>query len=194
MKKLFSILTLIVFGAVVPGIVFANGGDQRIVEGGKYFINLSRAPFTPRAGTKTAMLISIADGKTGRPVKEDLALRIRIFKLGGKGGERELLFEQKGIEVKGGILEFPYTFADSGLHEIFFDFALASEPNRIIEPPDFMMDIQKPEQAGTEKQAPLFLIAIIASFAVGWFVGMVKSSYNRKTGKLTLIETIPFKK
>lgn len=161
---------------LLPSFVLANGGDQRIVEGGKYFINLSRAPFTPRAGVKTAMLISIADGKIGRPVKEDLTLRIRIFKLGGKGGERELLFEQKGIEVKGGVLEFPYTFADPGLHEIFFDFAFASEPNKIIEPPDFLMDIQKPEQGGAKNQTPLFFLAIIASFAIGWF------ARGRKTG------------
>ncbi|GEM_PF-2429365 len=167
-KKFAATLSLLALLLAIPAFVFANGGDQRIVSGGKYFINMSRAPFTPRAGTKTAMLISIADGKTGRPIKDDSILRIRIFKMGGKGGNRELLFEQKGIEVKGGILEFPYTFADSGLHEVYLDFALAAEPEKIIEPPDFLMDVQKPEQKETNGQKAFPYLLVVAGFALGW--------------------------
>ncbi len=164
-KKFAAVAALLL---AFPVFALGNGGDQRIVEGGKYFINMSRAPFTPRAGVKTAMLISIADGKTGRPIKDDSILRIRIFKMAGKGGSRELLFEQKDIAVKGGVLEFPYTFAESGLHEVFLDFALASEPDKIIEPPDFLMDVQKPEQKDRGKQNALPYLFAVLGFALGW--------------------------
>lgn len=49
------------------------------------------------------------------------------------------------LVVKGGILEFSYTFAEIGLHEIFFDFAFVSNPETIYEAPDFLIDIQKQE-------------------------------------------------
>jgi len=48
--------TIALFAIIIamPVISFANGGDQRLVERGKYYINLSRAPFTPRVGVKTS--------------------------------------------------------------------------------------------------------------------------------------------
>jgi len=177
MKTIFSknfLVALGILSLLSPSFLFANGGDQRIVEGGKYFINLSRAPFTPREGVKTAMLISIARGETGRPVKDDIILRIRIAKLGGAGGNREFLFEQKDIFVKGGIHEFSYTFANPGLHEIFFDFAFAADPKKIYEAPDFLLDVQKPE--ASEKDTALSIALIVATSAmisgmIGWLVG-----------------------
>lgn len=168
-----AIIILLLIFALIPAVSLANGGDQRIVEGGNYFINLSRAPFTPRAGEKIAMLISIASRETGRPVKDDLILRIRVAKLGGTDGKREFLFEQKEILVKGGIFEFSYTFADPGLHEIFFDFLFLNNQDKVYESPDFLLDIQKPEIP--ERNRLLFLIvifsALIGGGMVGWVVG-----------------------
>jgi hypothetical protein len=120
---------------------------------------------------KTAMLISIADGKTGRPVKDGLLLQIRIAKLGGAGGARTFLFEQDNISVQGGVAEFSYTFAESGLHELFLDFAFAANPDKIYEPPDFLMDVQKLEQSPAKGQNAFFgLIAVLFGFSIGWFL------------------------
>jgi len=68
----------------MPLIMFANGGDQRIVDN-LYFINLSRAPFTPRVGVKTSFLVSFVDIQKDKLIAEDLIINIRISKLGGAG-------------------------------------------------------------------------------------------------------------
>lgn len=143
-KKNTFVLILLFFTAVylVPAFAFANGGDQRIVEN-KYFINLSRAPFTPRAGAKTSFLASFVDIQKDKLIAEDLIVRVKIAKQGGIGGKRTFIFEQDNIIVKGGVLELPYTFTDSGLHEMFFDFAFASSPEKNYEVPDFLLDVQK---------------------------------------------------
>jgi len=154
------------------GFALANGGDQRIVEN-KYFINLSRAPFTPRAGEKVEMLASFFDIQANRLVAEDLTVRARIAKLGGEGStKRTFLFEQDNIRVEGGVLELPYTFGEAGLHEVFFDFALASDPQKTYEAPDFLLDVQKPASKNTK---PLLAIGmgvggIILGFALGWLL------------------------
>lgn len=155
--------------ALAPRLLFANGGDQRIVEG-KYYINLSRAPFTPRAGDKVSMLASFVYLQTNKLVPEDLIVRIRIAKL-GEAPKGNFIFVQDNILVKGGVLELLYTFIDSGLHEIFFDFALASNPEKIYEAPDFLLDVQKPivlQNSG--RTALVGILAGIIGVILGWFL------------------------
>ncbi len=164
--KLFLLILI-----VVPNAVFANGGDQRIVEG-KYFINLSRAPFTPRIEEKTSFLASFVDIEKNKLIVEDLFVTIRIAKLGGEGTtKRTFLFEQKNTPVKGGVLDFSHTFADAGLHEVFFDFAFASDPQKIYEAPDFLLDVQKTEASenGNTGLGMGLLTGAVAGLLIGWF-------------------------
>lgn len=165
MKTKVFIFILMIFA---PFVVFANGGDQRVVEN-KYFINLSRAPFTPRVDAKTSFLASFVDIQKDKLIAEDLIVRIKIAKQGGAGGKRTFIFEQDNTIVKGGVLELPYTFNESGLHEMFFDFAFASNPQKIYEVPDFLVDVQKT----SEKMAMYLLGGIIGTtigFVLGWFL------------------------
>lgn len=156
MKFLFTFLALI---GIAPLIVFANGGDQRVVDN-TYLINLSRAPFTPRVGVKTSMLASFVDIQKNKLVADDIIVSVRITKLGGSGSDKKMLFfEEKNKTVKGGILELSYTFGDTGLHEIFFDFALASNPQKIYNAPDFLIDVQQAHEAISPIRDILFFIA-----------------------------------
>ena len=165
---LFIPLAGIIF--TFPTFSFANGGDQRVVEG-KYLINLSRSPFTPKTGDNVAMIASFFDIKKDQLITEDLIVKIRIAKL-GKGRERKFLFEQENVKVKGGILEFQHAFAEPGLHEIFFDFAFASNAQEIYNAPDFLLDIQKSEVAEAQKQPILVWIGLgaIFGFGIGWLI------------------------
>jgi len=166
---LFLFLTLI-FSFLTPNISFANGGDQRVVEG-KYLINLSRSPFTPGVGDKTSMLASFVDIQTDKLIVEDLIVKIRIAKL-GEGRERKFLFKQENLIAKGGILEFKYTFNDPGLHEIFFDFAFASNPQKTYNAPDFLLDIQKSkiDQKATFSFPIGITLGAIFGFMIGWLI------------------------
>ncbi|MBI3305048.1 hypothetical protein HYZ80_01830 [Candidatus Parcubacteria bacterium] len=166
--KVLAAFLLLIF--ISPALTSANGGDQRVVEG-KYLINLARSPFTPRVGDKTAMLISFVDLETNKLISEDLIAKIRIAKLGGiDSAKREFLFEKSDILVRGGVSEFPYTFEDAGLHEIFIDFALGSNSQKIYESPDFLMDVQG-------KAPPLninrFIIGFMLSSVVGTALGFI---------------------
>lgn len=153
-----------------PLLAFANGGDQRVVEG-KYLINLARSPFTPRVSEKTSMLISFVDLQRNKLVGEDLVVKIRIAKLGGIGSaKREFLFEKGDIKVAGGVLGFPYTFRDSGLHEIFIDFVLASNPQKIYASPDFLMDVQARE---VRPNINRFVIGFMLSSIIGIILGVM---------------------
>ena len=169
-KSLPLILPILLIAA--PLISLANGGDQRVVNG-KYLINLSRAPFTPRIGDKVALLASFVDIEKNKLISEDLIVSIRIAKLGGIGTDkRTFLFEKEKIPVRGGVLELSYTFMESGLHEIFFNFAFVSNPQKAYEPPDFLLDIQEPETAAGNNS--LILIGIVSAFiggVIGWFIG-----------------------
>ena len=158
---------------VLPQHTLANGGDQRVVEG-KYLINLARSPFTPRVNEKTSMLISFVDLQKNKLVGEDLVARIRVAKLGGAGSaKREFLFEKGDIKVEGGVLEFPYTFTNTGLHEIFIDFALASNPQEIYESPDFLMDVQVREfQPSINRFVIGFMISSIVGMVLGFVFGL----------------------
>lgn len=176
MKKNNAFVILLLFLAaayLVPTFTFANGGDQRVVEN-KYLINLSRAPFTPRVGEKTAMLISFVDLRTDKLISEDINAKISIAKLGGSGlTKREFLFEKKDILVRGGVLEFPYTFDGTGLHEIFIDFALYSNPQKIYESPDFLMDVQSKEsQLNVNRFMIGFILSTIAGVIFGFAFGL----------------------
>ena len=157
---------VLVAALLAAGIAMANGGDQRVVDG-KYLINLSRSPFTPRAGERVALLASWVDLATGKLIAEDLLVKIRIAKLGGGGGKREFLYEQENVRVKGGVVEFSYTFNGSGLHEIFFDFAFASNPSLFYEAPDFLLDVQKPAVQGAGSN-----VRTLAGIGVGLAVGL----------------------
>jgi hypothetical protein len=162
MKKLTFLLLAIL---LLPATSFANGGDQRVIEN-KYLINLSRAPFTPIVGVKTSFLASLVDIQKNKLLSEDIVVNIRISKL-GEAPKGNFIFEQNNIAVKGGVLDFPYTFSNSGLHEIFFDFAFASNPQQVYNAPDFLIDVQKPE---TEKKTNNLLIGV---FIFGITIGVV---------------------
>ena len=167
-KVCFAMVSIVL---LLPSLSLANGGDQRVVDG-RYLINLSRAPFTPRAGEKVSMLISFVDIQKNKLIREDLTARIRIAKLGGIGTERRtFFFEQSGIGVQGGVLEFPYVFAEPGLHEVFIDFTFASNPQEVHEVPDFLLDVQKAEITSPPGRLGLVgaLLGIAIGFLAGWF-------------------------
>lgn len=170
MKKLILISSLLLF-ASLPLLTSANGGDQRLIERGKYYINLSRAPFTPRVGVKTSFVASFFDVGANRLISEDLIVKIRISKL-GEAPKGNFIFEQDNIVVKGGVLEFPYTFSEASLHEIFFDFAFASNPEKVYSAPDFLIDIQKPETQ-TQTNWPIIFwttSGIALGLIIGWLL------------------------
>lgn len=166
---LFLFLTL-TFLLLMPSTSFANGGDQRVVEG-KYLINLSRSPFTPKAGENVAMIASFFDFQKNQLIAEDLIVKVRIAKL-GEGRGRTFIFEKENVNVKGGILESQYIFAEPGLHEVFFDFAFASSPQKVYNAPDFLLDIQKaavPEKSN--QLVPVWIgLGAVFGFGVGWLV------------------------
>lgn len=151
-------------------VALANGGDQRVIEN-KYLINLSRSPFTPRVGEKASMLISFVDLQKNKLISEDMIVKIRIAKLGSVGSaKREFLFEQSDIKVQGGVLEFPYTFTETGLNEVFIDFSLASNPQKIYESPDFLLDVQNKENTQSINR---FVISFMLISTVGIVLGFM---------------------
>lgn len=142
MNIFFSAVTVLaIIGTFLTwsSAVLANGGDQRVVAG-KYIINVSRAPFTPVANRENKMIISFADIAHDTLINEDLTVNVRIVELNGSAQ----VFQQSGIQVSDGITELSYTFEKSGLHEIFFEFALASDPSIVYIAPDFLIDVQEP--------------------------------------------------
>lgn len=168
-----AIIILLLILVSVPAVSFANGGDQRVAEG-KYLINLSRAPFTPRIGVKTSFLASFVDIQKNKLISEDLAVRIRISKL-GDAPKGNFIFVKDNISVKGGVLELSYSFIESGLHEIFFDFAFASSPEIVHEAPDFLIDIQKEENHVPAQK--LWFIGIgtgIMGMMIGFLLSKIK--------------------
>lgn len=178
MKKIIT-FAFILLCVAFSFVSLANGGDQRVVNG-TYLINLSRAPFTPRVGVKTSMLASFVDIQKDKLIVEDLIVNVRIAKLGGGQGKREFIFRKDNIAVKGGVLELPYIFANSGLHEVFFDFAFISHPEKVYEAPDFLIDIQ-PKVKESTQEIPLI------SFGTGVAVGALITwmlAIRRKTKKL----------
>ena len=171
MRKIYLNSLLCLSLISVSTMAFANGGDQRVVEN-KYFISLSRAPFTPRVGVKTSFLASFVDIQKNKLIAEDLIVRLRIAKQGDVRNNI-FLFEKEDIIVQGGVLELPYTFTESGFHEIFFDFAFASNPQKIYEVPDFLIDIQKISENTFSVKYVLGLSATLslAFFALGYNLG-----------------------
>lgn len=171
MKRSNKILLILLAFIIMPYFASANGGDQRLVERGKYYINLSRAPFTPRVGVKTSFVASFFDVGANRLISEDLIVRVRISKL-GEAPKGNFIFEKNNISVKGGVLEFPYTFSEAVLHEIFFDFALTSNPQRVYDAPDFLIDVQKAEaQPQTNRQIIFWTIGgITLGLIAGWLL------------------------
>ena len=175
MNRYLLFFVMLLVGAL-PLFSLANGGDQRVVEG-KYLINLSRAPFTPHTDDKVSFLASFVDIEKNKLVSEDINVTVRIAKLGGIGTDkRTFLFEKEKMLVKGGVLEFPYTFTESGLHEIFFDFSFISNPEKIYEAPDFLLDIQKRFAGDSTNQIVVAAIGgLFVGLIVGWFVKRIVS-------------------
>ena len=169
MKKYLFLLLLI----ALPLIVSANGGDQRVADG--YLINLSRAPFTPIAGVKTALLASFVDLKTGRLIQDDMLVSIRIAE--GRGS-RAFIHEKQDIPIKGGVLEYSYTFQNPGMHEVFFDFKLVNDAaQKVHELPDFLIDVQKPETKNGIDTKSLLLgtsLGVVVGLLGGWLAGRRK--------------------
>lgn len=168
-KKLYLSVSIFILFFSLVSFSLANGGDQRVVES-KYFINLSRAPFTPRVGVQTSFLASFVYIEKNKLIAEDLTVKVRIAKQGGAGGKREFIFEEDSLLVKGGILELKYTFDSPGLHEIFFDFAFTSSPQKVYEVPDFLIDVQKPAESSTQYLWKV-MIGTLGGFLLGWFLG-----------------------
>lgn len=167
-----TLLFLLLFNlAILTNVVFANGGDQRVVEN-KYFINLSRAPFTPRVGVKTSFLASFVDISKNKLIAEDLIIQVRIEQQGYVAKGRPL-FKQDNIIVHGGVLELPYTFTEPGFHEMFFDFTFASNPQKIYEVPDFLIDVQQSlvEQKTTTYGLVIGITSGITGLLIGLFFG-----------------------
>lgn len=165
MKKIFIIGILLVLA--FPLSTFANGGDQRVGDG--YLINLSRSPFTPIAGVKTAMTVSFVDLKTMKLIKDDVLVTVKI----GKGrGSKTLIHEEKNIPTTGGVLEYAYTFKDPGLHEIFFEFSFVNDPEKVYMPTDFLMDIQEPRTEKSHAFDYAFFVAMgmVAGVGIGIFL------------------------
>lgn len=179
-----KIILSLLFGALVGFLlpsptVFSNGGDQRVVEG-KYLINLSRSPFTPSVGQKTSMLISFVDIKTNTLITDGLIAEIRIAKLGEIGPQqRNFIFKQDNIKVTRGILEFAYTFTETGLHEVFVDFVFAANPQKTYKPPDFLLDVQRQETS--LKGSNLKRFSIIGGFIISFILGfLIKPALLKK--------------
>lgn len=63
---------------------------------------------------------------------------------------------------------------ESGLHEIFFDFAFASNPQKIYEVPDFLIDVQKPDVISLNLYTKITLVAI--GFMAGFVVARLSRS------------------
>lgn len=136
-----------------------------------------RALFTPHTGDKVSFLASFVDIEKNKLISEDLIVTVRIAKLGGIGtNKRTFLFAKEKILVKGGILELPYNFTDSGLHEVFFDFAFASNPQKVSEAPDFLIDVQKRDEFTPNKVIIETLGGIVLGLIVGWFAKRIISS------------------
>ncbi len=172
MKNLIILFLIFALIVEIPILVFANGGDQRLVEG-KYLINLSRSPFTPRVGIPTSFLASFLDIKTNKIISDQITAKISIAKISEYSQERKFIFEKDNLKVKDGILEFKYTFPEAGLYEIFFDFLIASEPDKIYKAPDFMIEVHPNFES--KKQESFILIAeafgILLAFLAGFFAG-----------------------
>ncbi|MDP3771928.1 MAG: hypothetical protein Q8Q94_00955 [bacterium] len=164
--KLFTLLMVV----SMPFIAFANGGDQRVADG--YLVNLSRAPFTPIVGVKTALLASFVDLKTGNLIKNDILVSIRIAE--GRGS-RAFIHEKKDIPIRGGVLEYLYTFQNPGIHEIFFDFKLVNDPEqKVHELPDFLLDVQKPtSKKMLDNKSFIFgiCVGIVSGLIIEWLLG-----------------------
>lgn len=178
MTKIF--LTALVFMLIAPVAAHANGGDQRVVDG-TYLINLSRSPFTPTARQETQFLASFVDLKTNRLIDDDLIVTIRIGKL-GESAKGKFVFE-KNVKTDGAVFGFTHIFKSEGLHEVFFDFGLASNPNVVYAAPDFLIDVQEPIDARTSASYGVIITAIllgsVVGFAIKSLVGTKNSHYKR---------------
>lgn len=182
MKKTIKPIILCLLISVVLSLflhsVSANGGDQRISED-KYLVNLARAPFTPQIGIKTNMLVSFVDIQKKMLINETILVKIRIAKF---NEENKYVFESNQIKVEDGILEFSYTFNNSGLHEIFFDFAFASNPKIMYKVPDFLLDVQELNTKASKATSTIMIIFTVSlvSLLVGFIIGFLLGKKNAK--------------
>ncbi len=117
---------------------------------GKYIVNVSRSPFTPRAGAPTNFLISIADVSSGSVLTRDPVMHIRIARLENPGAEPQFISEERDLKAERSILGYSYTFADSGFYELYIDFAFADDLTTVLQAPDFLFDVQPSEMTEVE--------------------------------------------
>lgn len=152
------------------GIVFAHGGDQRVVDG-IYLVNLSRVPITSKAGDPSKFLISFLDLKKNTVVDADMLITLRIAKLDQVGSEPQFIFEtQKPELARHGALEYSYVFAHPGFYEIYIDFADASQPEKIFHTPDFLIEVQKPEQKTAQYSLLSLGVVALLSICAGYVI------------------------
>ena len=160
---------LFVFLVITPASGFAHGSDQHIVDN-RYAVSVSRAPYTPRVGMKAAFVIYIVDLQTHTLVQEDGTMSLRIAKLGEVNSKQQhYVFEKNLIAFTKGGAEFSYEFQEEGLHEIFIQFFLGSDPEKIYTPEDFLIDVGQPSRYALDMQtiALIFLLGAFLGFGTG---------------------------
>lgn len=140
MKKILFALLL-----AVPLVTVGHGGEQRVIDG-KYIVSMSRAPFTPRVGVPTKLLISISDIASGNVSDKDVIINLRVAKLASPGDTPQFIFEEKNIKAERSTLGYSYTFSEAGFHEMYIDFAFADNPTKIMSAQDYLLDIQPAQQ------------------------------------------------
>ena len=159
---------------VLPLLTGAHGGEQRVVDGA-YIVTMSRAPFTPRVGMPTKLLISISDIKSGDVLDREAIMHIRVARLASPGDAPQFVFEEKNIKAERSTLGYSYTFTEEGFHEIYIDFAFTDNPSKIMSVGDFLLDVQ-PSQPLRDNMSAIYaaVTGIIGGFVLGRFVANKK--------------------
>ncbi|MEK7630855.1 MAG: hypothetical protein AAB417_02415 [Patescibacteria group bacterium] len=150
MKKILLALML-----ALPLVAGAHGGEQRVVDG-TYIVSMSRAPFTPRMGVPTKLLISISDIASGNVSDKDAIINLRVARLASPGDEPQFIFEEKNIKAERSTLGYSYTFREVGFHEIYIDFAFVDSPTKVMSASDYLLDVQPAQEAGGDKSFALW--------------------------------------
>ncbi|MDP3769588.1 MAG: hypothetical protein Q8R40_01445 [bacterium] len=123
-------------------------------------------------------MASFVDIQKNKLISEDLVVTIRIAQLDG-ATKKEFVYEKDNILIHGGVFEFPYTFITTGLHEVFFDFAFTSRPEKVYEAPDFLIDIQpKAKELLPQISLILFAVGVTTGALITWIFTVRKKIKN----------------
>lgn len=168
-----GILSFVLFGS----FVFANGGNIRLAEG-RYLVNISSSPVTPVAGEKVEMLVSFASIEDNTLLREDLRTWVEIR----RKVNDEVIFPEKEFRAERGVLDFDFTYPESGLYELFVRFEKPDEPGKIYETEDFLVDVQSQriQSRGTTLFPMYLVVSSLVSLLAGWFLG--RRSGRRRAG------------